>query len=170
MNEKSTVLTNQQLESGSTTRFIARVLIFGSLLITLNCYWIISAENRVIWELTDFSVFPTVLFTLFALAGVNLLLKRNFSNLALKNSEIAIIYVMASVSTALAGHDIIRQLVPLMANPFWFATPENEWEELFFRHLPDWLTVPNRHLLRGYFESDENFWQPQYINPWIIPI
>ncbi|MEC8893432.1 MAG: DUF6785 family protein [Candidatus Poribacteria bacterium] len=170
MNEKSTVLTNQQLESGSTTRFIARVLIFGSLLITLNCYWIISAENRVIWELTDFSVFPTVLFTLFALAGVNLLLKRNFSNLALKNSEIAIIYVMVSVSTALAGHDIIRQLVPLMANPFWFATPENEWEELFFRHLPDWLTVPNRHLLRGYFESDENFWQPQYINAWIIPI
>ena len=170
MNEKSTVLTNQQLESGSTTRFIARVLIFGSLLITLNCYWIISAENRVIWELTDFSVFPTVLFTLFALAGVNLLLKRNFSNLALKNSEIAIVYVMVSVSTALAGHDIIRQLVPLMANPFWFATPENEWEELFFRHLPDWLTVPNRHLLRGYFESDENFWQPQYINAWIIPI
>ena len=170
MNEKSTVLTNQQLESGSTTRFIARVLIFGSLLITLNCYWIISAENRVIWELTDFSVFPTVLFTLFALAGVNLLLKRNFSNLALKNSEIAIIYVMVSVSTALAGHDIIRQLVPLMANPFWFATPENEWEELFFRHLPDWLTVPNRHLLRGYFESGENFWQPQYINAWIIPI
>ena len=170
MNEKSTVLTNQHLESGSTSRFIARVLIFGSLLITLNCYWIISAENRVIWELTDFSVFPTVLFTLFALAGVNLLLKRNFSNLALKNSEIAIIYVMVSVSTALAGHDIIRQLVPLMANPFWFATPENEWEELFFRHLPDWLTVPNRHLLRGYFESDENFWQPQYINAWIIPI
>ena len=36
--------------------------------------------------------------------------------------------------------------------------------------MPDWLTVPNRHLLRGYFESDENFWQPQYINAWIIPI
>ena len=160
----------QQSGLGSSARFISRVLIFGSLLIALNCYWIISAENRVVWELTDFSVFPTVLFTLFAVAGVNLLLKRTFTSLALQNSEIAIIYVMVSVSTALAGHDIIRQLVPLMANPFWFATPENEWEELFFRYLPDWLTVPNRSLLRGYFEGDENFWQPQYFNAWIFPI
>ena len=161
---------SQQPGLGSSARFISRVLIFGSLLIALNCYWIISAENRVVWELTDFSVFPTVLFTLFAVAGVNLLLKRTFTSLALQNSEIAIIYVMVSVSTALAGHDIIRQLVPLMANPFWFATPENEWEELFFRYLPDWLTVPNRSLLRGYFEGDENFWQPQYFNAWIFPI
>ena len=153
-----------------TSRFILRVLIFGSLLIALNCYWIVSGENRVVHELTDFSVFPTVLFTLFTLAGVNLLLKRTFKTLALRDSEIAIIYIMVSVATALAGHDIIRQLVPLMANPFWFATPENEWEDLFFRYLPTWLTVPNRRILRGYFEGDENFWQAQYINAWLIPI
>ena len=85
------IVAQRQDEFGqtSTSRFILRVLIFGSLLIALNCYWIISAENRVVWELTDFSVFPTVLFTLFALAGVNLLLKRSFKNLALRNSEVA---------------------------------------------------------------------------------
>ena len=153
-----------------TSRFILRVLIFGSLLIALNCYWIVSGENRVVYELTDFSVFPTVLFTLFTLAGVNLLLKRTFKTLALRNSEIAITYIMVSVVTALAGQDIIRQLVPLMANPFWFATPENEWEDLFFRYLSTWLTVPNKRILRGYFEGDENFWQAQYINAWLIPI
>ena len=38
---------------------------------------------------------------------------------------------MVSVATALAGHDIIRQLVPMIANAGWFATPENEWTELF---------------------------------------
>ena len=37
---------------------------------------------------------------------------------------------MISVSTTLAGQDLIRQLVPLMANPFWYATPENEWEDV----------------------------------------
>ena len=77
---------------------------------------------------------------------------------------------MVSVATALAGHDIIRQLVPLMANPFWYATPENEWEELFFRYLPTWLTVPNRRVLQGYFEGDVSFWQVQYISAWLIPI
>ena len=60
----------------STSRFILRVLIFGSLLIALNCYWIISAENRVVWELTDFSDFPTDHITLFDIAGVKQLLKR----------------------------------------------------------------------------------------------
>ena len=166
------IVAQRQDEFGqtSTSRFILRVLIFGSLLIALNCYWIISAENRVVWELTDFSVFPTVLFTLFVLAGVNLLLKRSFKNLALRDSEIATSYIMVSVATALAGHDIIRQLVPLMANPFWYATPENEWEELFFRYLPTWLTVPNRRVLQGYFEGDANFWQAQYISAWLIPI
>ena len=153
-----------------TSCLILRVLIFGFLLIALNCYWIVSGENRVVYELTDFSVFPTVLFTLFTLAGVNLLLKRTFKTLALRNSEIAITYIMVSVATALAGQDIIRQLVPLMANPFWFATPENEWEDLFFRYLSTWLTVPNKRILRGYFEGDENFWQAQYINAWLIPI
>ena len=55
------IVAQRQDEFGqtSTSRFILRVLIFGSLLIALNCYWIISAENRVVWELTDFSVFPT---------------------------------------------------------------------------------------------------------------
>ena len=68
-----------------------------------------------------------------------------------------------------AGHDIVRQLVPLMANPFWFATAENEWEDLFFRFVPDWLAVSDRRILQGYFEGDEDFWQ-QRIGAWLIPI
>ena len=140
-------------DTSSTGRFIVRTLIFGSILIILNCYWIISAENRVVYELTDFSIFPTVLFTLFTVAGVNLLLKRFFKGLALSEAELAMTYIMVSVATALAGHDIIRQLVPLMANPFWYATPENEWEDLFFRFIPTWLAVEDRGILQGYFEG-----------------
>lgn len=158
----------------TTSRFIFRTLIFGSILIILNCYWIISAENRVVYELTDFSIFPTVLFTLFTLAGVNLLLKRLFKGLALSEAELAITYIMVSVATALAGHDIIRQLVPMMANPFWYATPENEWEDLFFRFIPSWLAVEDRRILQGYFEGDESafesFWQAEYIAAWLTPV
>ena len=157
----------------TTGRFIFRTLIFGSILIILNCYWIISSENRVVYELTDFSIFPTVLFTLFTLGAVNLLLKRSFKGLALSEAELATIYIMVSVATALAGHDIIRQLVPLMANPFWYATPENEWEHLFFRFIPSWLAVEDRQILQGYFEGDqdafESFWGREYIEAWLTP-
>ena len=106
----------------SRRRFILRSIILGALLIALNCYWIVSAENRVVWELTDFSIFPTVLFTLFLFGSLNLLLKRYASDLAFEGGEVTTIYIMISVATALAGHDIVRQLVPLMVNPFWFAT------------------------------------------------
>ena len=160
-------LNNNQSE---TKRFIFRVLILGSILIGLNCYVIISSENRIVWQLTAFSIFPTVLFTLFILSGINLFLKRNDSKLALRNSEIAVLYIMISVSTTLAGQDLIRQLVPLMANPFWYATLENEWEELFFHYLPTWLTVPNKQILQGYFEGNGNFWQLENINAWWLPI
>ena len=35
------------LADSSRIRFIFRALIVGSVLIILNCYWIVSAENRV---------------------------------------------------------------------------------------------------------------------------
>ncbi len=157
-------------KESSTGRFILSTLVFGSILIILTCYWIISAENRVVWELTDFSIFPTVLFTFFLLAAGNLVLKRFFKRPALSDVELVTTYIMVSVATALAGHDIVRQLVPMIANAAWFATPENEWEELFFRFMPTWLTVRDRRVLQGYFEGDDSFWNEYYINAWLMPI
>jgi len=155
-------------DTTSALRFGFRVLLVGSLLIFANCFWIISAENRVVWELTDFSFFPTVLFTLFALSLLNLGLRRFAPSAALSSAELATLYIMVSVATALAGHDIIRQLVPLIGNGYWFATPENEWAELFHMHFPTWLTVGNRDVLRGYYEGGP-FWKPNILGAWLKP-
>ncbi len=149
----------------SRSSFTMKALLLGVILILLNCYWIVSAENRVVWELTDFSIFPTVLFTLFLVAAVNLFLNRFLKNLSLSQAELATTYIMISVATALAGHDMIRQLVPLMGNAFWYATPENEWQDLFFRFIPRWLTVDDKRILEGYFEGGTSFWEERYIKP-----
>ena len=119
------------------------------------------------WELTDFSIFPTVLFTFFLLALITPLLKKVFKRLAPTSRELALTYIMVSVATALAGHDIVRQLVPMIANAGWFATPENEWADLFFRFMPTWLTITDRGILQGYFEGDDSFWQQQYMEAWL---
>ena len=162
--------TNQDVDRSSTFRFVVGTLLFGSILIILTCYWIISAENRVVWELTDFSIFPTVLFTFFFLAALTPILKRIFRNAAPTKRELAMTYIMVSVATALAGHDIVRQLVPMIANAGWFATPENEWSDIFFRFLPTWLTITDRKILQGYFEGDDTFWQSHYMEAWMWPI
>ena len=161
---------NQDVEKPSTFRFFVGTLLFGSILIILTCYWIISAENRVVWELTDFSIFPTVLFTFFLLAALAPFLRRLFKRAAPTSRELAMTYIMVSVATALAGHDIVRQLVPMIANAGWFATPENEWGDIFFRYLPTWLTVTDRKILQGYFEGDDTFWQSNYMGAWLWPI
>ncbi|MCG9128538.1 hypothetical protein JT359_13140 [Candidatus Poribacteria bacterium] len=162
--------TNQDVDRSSTFRFVVGTLLFGSILIILTCYWIISAENRVVWELTDFSIFPTVLFTFFFLAALTPILKRIFRNAAPTKRELAMTYIMVSVATALAGHDIVRQLVPMIANAGWYATPENEWGDIFFRYLPMWLTITDRKILQGYFEGDDSFWQSHYMEAWMWPI
>ena len=162
--------TSQPVEVTSTFRFLVGTLLFGSILIILTCYWIISAENRVVWELTDFSIFPTVLFTFFLLAALTPFLKKALKRAAPTSRELAMTYIMVSVATALAGHDIVRQLVPMIANAGWFATPENEWADIFFRFLPTWLTITDRKILQGYFEGDDSFWQPHYIEAWFWPI
>ncbi|MDE0297104.1 MAG: hypothetical protein OXN17_00555 [Candidatus Poribacteria bacterium] len=148
---------------------IGRALILGSVLIAVSAYWVVGVENRIIWEITDFSIFPTVIFVLFLLALLNLILVRYFNRFSLKPSELAIIYIMLCIATSLFGHDMMRQLIPMMTNPFWFATPENEWEQLFFRYIPRWLTVDNRASLHEYYTGQEDFFTPRNMGAWILP-
>lgn len=148
----------------------ARALILGTVMIIISCYWVVGAENRIIWELTDFSLYPTVIFVIFLLTLLNLVLRRYLKRYSLTPAELAITYIMLSIATSLYGHDMMRQLIPMMTNPFWFATPENEWEDLFFRYIPRWLTVDNQRALEGYYKGDTNFFTAQYLNAWIIPI
>ena len=93
-------LAQEQIAT-SKRRFILRSLILEALLIALNRCWIVSAENRVVWELTVFLIFPTALFTLFIFGRLNLLLKRYTSDLALEDGVVATICTMISAATVL---------------------------------------------------------------------
>ena len=150
-----------------------RSLLLGLALITLNCYWIIAAENRVIWEITDFSTFPTTLTTLLIVTILNVLFAKllNLKRPPLDVGELVVVYVMVSIASGLAGHDMVRQLIPMMGNAFWYARPENEWADLFHRYLPTWLTVSDKEVLRGYYEGGgwSTFWDEKVIRAWLVP-
>lgn len=157
-------------DTTSTIRFIVRVLGFGAPLIFFNVFWIVAAEHRAVGEVTVFSFFPTVLFTVFMLAMINHGIKRFAPRFALTASELATLYVMISIATALSGRDIARQLVPTTINGFWLATPENDWANLFHTYLPNWLTISDLNVLQGYYEpGTEPFWQRFIVLSWIKP-
>ncbi|MBC7328502.1 hypothetical protein H5T87_10410 [bacterium] len=61
-------------------------------------------------------------------------------------------------------------LISCLPHPFWFATPENKWEELFFDYLPKWLMVPNKEVLKGYYLGWSSFYQGSNWLGWLPPI
>jgi len=163
--------TGAEAAPSSFPRFAVRVLGSGSLLIFVNSYWIIATENRYIHTggLSVFSLFPTVVFTLALVTSVNQALRRWAPRWAFTPGELAGVYAMTSVGAALAGHDVIKQLVPYLGNAFWYATPENDWASSIQPYLPTWLTVRDRSILQGWYEGGSTFWRQDVVRAWTAP-
>jgi len=154
-----------------STGVTPRAILLGTLLIILNCYWVMVTET--VWfalHITCISLFFNVIFTLFVLTLFNAILKRVAPKLALLPGELIVIYVMLSVATAIAGQDFMQLLPATVVHPFWFASPENEWASLFWRHIPSWLSVQDKKILRQYFEGESSFYQSQNFLAWLSPI
>ena len=106
---------DNSLKSNAPQTSIAKALIIGIILIILSAIWVVGAENRIIWEITDFSLFPTVIFVIFVLALLNLAIVRFIGkSYSLSASDLTIIYSMLSIATSLFSQDMMRQLLPIM--------------------------------------------------------
>jgi hypothetical protein len=149
---------------------LLRAILVGLLLVPFNCYWVICAELRWYVILTLNPLFVTPVFYLFVLTGVNAALKRFAPRMVFKPAELVVIYVMLVMSCTVATHDFIINLISSMAWPAWFATPENRWEQTVFPHLPKWLLVWDKNLLRGYFSGSASIWDPQVLAMWAAPL
>ena len=114
-----------------------RSIAIGVLLIPINCYWITYIELvQYSAQPTIVSLIFTVVFNVLVLIGLNQVFKRFLPQLALSQGELLVIYVMLSVASATAGHSMMEILVSTLGHAFWFATPENDWKDLFWRYIP----------------------------------
>lgn len=159
--------SSQPLDSGITLRAV----ILGLLMIPVNTYFIM-ANVLNYWSTmsTIISLIYNVVITLTVLVAINLLVQRFLPRFALKQGELLTIYIMLSVSSAVAGHDMIQHIAPTIPHAFWFATPENEWGELFWKYLPKWLTIDSTTSLRGFYKGDSSFHSALHLRAWLIPV
>ena len=51
---------------------------------------------------------------------------------------------------------------------FRFATPENDWENLFAKYIPSWLSVSNKSILQPYYVGESTSYIGKHIQPWVI--
>jgi len=166
----------RQLEDSGTRSHnrnrILRPLLIGSILVFTNCYWIVRVEGMHCCEIhiTTISIFFNAVFTLLIVVLLNQLVKKFLPKSSLSNSELLVIYVMLNMGSAIAGHGFMQILIPIMGHGFWYATPENDWANLFHRYLPTWLTVQDMSALKDHYKGSLTFYTAEHIKAWIIPI
>lgn len=147
------------------------VLSIGLLLTFANCYWIIVAEAM--WfaiHITVMSIFFNAVFCLFVLLLVNLLLKRISPKVVISKAELLMIYMMMCMGSAISGHGFMQLLIPLMGHVFWYASPENDWANLIHPHIPSWMCVEDKKVLRAHYMGDSTFYTMERFHAWITPI
>ena len=84
---------------------------------------------------------------------VNVLLKRIKSGMQLSAAELTIIWGMMLVASGIPSSGLMRYLIPLLVSPFYFATAENDWADLFHQHLPSWMVVSNPKAVSYFYEK-----------------
>lgn len=147
-----------------------RAVILGLILLPINGYWISQLEVVRYTHLTLTVPFTNVIFILLLVTIFSLIIKKLIPKLSLDQNEQMVVYVMLSIASAIASIDMIQILIPTMGHAFWFNTPENEWEELFWRYLPMWLLVSDHNVLSGYYKGETSIYKIEYIKAWISPL
>ncbi|MCH8289829.1 OPT/YSL family transporter [Candidatus Poribacteria bacterium] len=153
------------MKNNSSNRVTWRSIIFGVVLSIPHGYFSIQTPTP-----TTVSLIYTVVLTILFLVAINLLIKRWLPKAALTQGELLTIYTMLSLSVAIAGHDMLQVLAPVLGHAFWFSTPENEWSSLFFRYLPRWLVVDDTHILKELYQGESTFYFTPYLKAWLAPV
>ena len=119
---------------------------------------------------TIYALLFNVVFVLLVLIAVNVPLRKWASRWALSQTELLTIYAVLCQASVFAGHDMTQVLIPLLGDGFWYATVENEWSALFHHYLPNWLTMGDTTILRGFYEGDSTLYLESHIRAWLTPV
>jgi len=147
-----------------------RAVIIGLFLIPFNAYWIWGLEVVRYTHPTLVVPFSNVMFILLIATALSFLLRKLHLPLALHQGELLVLYMMLSTASALASIDMLQILISNMGHAFWFATTENEWKDLFWKYLPDWLVVRDTKTLSAYYKGNSSFYRLEYLSKWATPL
>ena len=106
---------------------------------------------------TTVSLYFNVIFCVFVVASSNYLLTQISAKFAVKQGELLTIYIMLAIASSIAGHDMLRVLIPMIPHAFWYASPENDWANLFHRFIPSWIAVSDQKFLADYYRGEGRF-------------
>ena len=144
-----------------------RVLLLVLLLAPANAYILVEMEVVRYTYPTWIVPLANVIFTMMVVMILNYLIRRMSPRFALRQDELLTLYVMLSLVTTMMGVDILQPVIGVLGHAYWFATLENEFKDLFWEYIPEWLTVSDTKALRGYYEGDSSIYLAENLKVWI---
>ena len=157
---------SMKAKSGMLPGLTPRVLLIAFIMVPINCYFVIQMELVRHIEISCMVPLSNVIFILMIFMLINFLIRRAAPSIALRQDELLVLYVMLSFITTLCAYDIMQAIMSVLGNGFWFATLENEYKELFWEHIPQWLTVSDRRSLQGYYEGHSSIYTARNLKLW----
>ena len=139
-------------------------------LIPFNVWWLIELEVVRVGYPTIIHPQANVIFIIFWLLLIGYFLHKLSPKLGLSQQELLTVHFMLCIVSCLCSWDMLHILMPIMSYPFRFATPENDWRNLFWRSIPEWLTVSDEKTLLGYYEGDSSLYTLHYLKAWLSPV
>ena len=133
-------------ESGSNN-ITVRAILIGLVLVVINGYWVAIASELWYCMFTLVNPFSNAIFTITVLTAFGFALSKVSKRLSLSSAELLVIYAMVTMVSTISGATTMTPLLGTLTQPYWFASPENEWQNLFWRHIPAWLTVSDTKIL-----------------------
>lgn len=159
--------------TGAQTRrppHIWRAVLLSVALAPLHTYWLIHLEIvRGTGFASTISLFFNVVLTVVVLVALNVPLRRFAPRHAFTRAELVTVYIMLSLVTCLCSIDLMKPLLCLMPYAAWHATPENRWEQLFFRYLPRHWLVSDMSAVEGFYEGGTSFYRAEFVRAWLGP-
>jgi len=148
-----------------------RALLVALILLPLNAWWVIRMEVvRYAGHPTTISLFFNVVFLLAVLLGINSVVRRLRATWALTPPELITVYVMLALGSAIAGHDMIEVLTPILSHAHYYARPENNWLNDIIPHIPKWLSVTDQRALKEFYEGTSTLYVRHNIMAWLGPV
>lgn len=162
----------RQTESAKALGVTPRSLALGLGLTVLTNLWIHYAELIMSGVQGHSAIAATstpvgAVTLLFAVSGINLLLRRLLPQTALSAAELLIVYVMITTSTVLSSSGQLHFLVPTIVASYHYASDSNAWASTFHRFVPKWLAQTNPDVLEGFYKGKTTppwvLWAPQML-------
>jgi len=101
--------------------------------------------------LTAFPISSFFIFVVLATVGNGLL--RRLRRRPFDSAELLLVFSMMLVAAGIPSFGMTGLLIPYLAGPSYFATPENRYQAIFLRFIPSWAAPKSPDTIRWLYEG-----------------